>query len=592
MVPRSLLAALVALGIVLTATVVPGVFIIDEDNYLVTLVGLRQGRLSVPGTEGLTPSRELRYFDPTGRTQPVTATPVVSTAPPLYAPLALSFSWAGWRGLVALNTLAFLVAAALVFAYTRRYAAAPHTPWLAVAAFALGGYSLEYAQGLWPHSLAALLVLAAVVLAARVRDGAPLAAAFAAGIGAGLAAGLRYQNAFLAAGIGLGVLLWAPRRLRSSAAFAAGLALPLGASSLVNHLRLGSWNPISKGRGYLPSGAAAGGGDFLRDALTMGWARIVDFSVRPPLSSPEHAYLHASPATGAYLIGPAMKKAWLQSSPWIALALLACLLAWLLHRQGPREPVRRELRSISLVVGPTLALFAAAGVGRSDGLCFNQRYFLELVPLAAVAFAWALDGVRIERPWLLAGGLIGAGGALAALGAGGSDSPLRQVLLLRLPLALAVALVGCWALARRPGAPRAISLAAGACLAWALGVHLGDDLPAARSLRRQNAFLNAVYARALPDRAALIAYGGLKDAAGPLQLDRDLVILDPHNDQGETLPALLADFRRDRRRVFLVASGFPPALLQSLLRAYEARPVVERPVALLEIIPKPTPDLD
>jgi hypothetical protein len=45
---------------------------------------------------------------------------------------------------------------------------------------------------------------------------------------------------------------------------------------------------------------------------------------------------------------------------------------------------RTDLRAISLIIWPTLVLFSLAGYRRNDGICFNQRYFLELVPLAAV----------------------------------------------------------------------------------------------------------------------------------------------------------------------------------------------------------------
>jgi hypothetical protein len=213
-IPRAFAITLVAAGLALSATVVPGVFTVDEDNYLVTVVGLRDGRLTVPGTEGLTPSAELLWFDPAGRYREVHRTPVTSTAPPLYAPLALPFAALGWRGLVGLETLAFLAAAAVVFAYARRYATDTATPWLAAAAFALGGYSIEYAQGAWPHMLTAALAGAAIYLAARTRDGAAAPYAFAAGLAAGIAAGLRYQNVLLAGCVGFGVLLWAPRRLR------------------------------------------------------------------------------------------------------------------------------------------------------------------------------------------------------------------------------------------------------------------------------------------------------------------------------------------------------------------------------------------
>ena len=77
--------ALLGLGIVVTAKAVPGVFIVDEINYLVNALALRDGRVTIANTEGLSPSRELVFFDPFPPTRIVDATPVSSTAPPLYA---------------------------------------------------------------------------------------------------------------------------------------------------------------------------------------------------------------------------------------------------------------------------------------------------------------------------------------------------------------------------------------------------------------------------------------------------------------------------------------------------------------------------
>ncbi len=73
-----LVLLLAGFGILLTTTIVPGVFIIDEDNYLVTVVGLQHGMLKMPGMENLTPSRELVNFDPGAKRGDVQSAPVVS----------------------------------------------------------------------------------------------------------------------------------------------------------------------------------------------------------------------------------------------------------------------------------------------------------------------------------------------------------------------------------------------------------------------------------------------------------------------------------------------------------------------------------
>ncbi|HLF20591.1 MAG TPA: hypothetical protein VI704_07360, partial [Bacteroidota bacterium] len=114
---RILLLVLSIVGVFLTLTAIPGIFIIDEDNYLVSLVALRHGRFTIPGTEGFKPSSELVYFDPEANHRIVSSTPVTSLAPPLYAFIALPFSVFGVRGLILLNILAFLITAFLVFLY-------------------------------------------------------------------------------------------------------------------------------------------------------------------------------------------------------------------------------------------------------------------------------------------------------------------------------------------------------------------------------------------------------------------------------------------------------------------------------------------
>src|SRR5262249_13566356 len=96
-VPMTLIVALVALGVVLSLRVVPSVFTVDENNYLVNVIALRQGHVTVATTAGLPPSRELLFFDPNAPQRAVNATPVASTMPPLYAWVALPFSWFGWR---------------------------------------------------------------------------------------------------------------------------------------------------------------------------------------------------------------------------------------------------------------------------------------------------------------------------------------------------------------------------------------------------------------------------------------------------------------------------------------------------------------
>ena len=258
--PRLLAVAVLVLGMAVSFTVVPGVFSVDDNNYLINVLALRQGRFTVANTEGLSPSRELLFFDPAPSARAVDSTPVGSTAPPLYALLALPFLPFGWRGLVALNTLAYLATTVMVFLYTRRYATETSTAWMAAAVFSLGGFVIEYAQGVWPHALSIALCTGGIVAAGRSIESResgdssdnrrpPLAAA--AGFLLGLATGVRYQNAVILAVVAGGIALWSAHRRKTLTAYVVAAAAPLSASAVINHIRLGSWNPISKGDNYL-----------------------------------------------------------------------------------------------------------------------------------------------------------------------------------------------------------------------------------------------------------------------------------------------------------------------------------------------------
>jgi hypothetical protein len=583
--------ALLGLGVVVTVTTVPGVFIVDEINYLVNVLALRDGRVTIANTDGLPPSRELVFFDPFPPTRIVDTTPVASTAPPLYAPIALPFSWFGWRGLVAINLASYLATTALLFAYSRRYSSEASTPWLAAAAFALGGYAIEYAQGLWPQALSFALCTGGIVAASRLFDGGRPWWGAAAGLLLATATGIRYQNAVLLAAAGAGIGLWAHSRWKGLLAFGLAAAIPLAASSAINHARLDSWNPISKGKGYINVPLLQDEQSSALDPLVMGWAQVVDASARPPLVGPDFAsWVRYDEATGAHLmLNTTVKKAFLQSAPWAALAFLMAALAWTRFQMPDAQ--RRQMRFLSLAIGIILAMFALAGVRRHDGLAFNQRYLLELLPLAAVGFAWAIDGLRLRSGPLMAGASIAAIGLALILASapaiGGPEIPrwtMRIALILKVPLLLAASLVACWILARIGYQARTlIGVAAGLCLGWGLTLHLADDTYAANRLRRENLARTQALAGVLTDRSALVAWWGHRDAAGPLLFDRDIVILDAWADQGEDAPRLIRELLAQGRKVVLLEDGIPASVAALVTDGLEVRALNDRGLRLVEL---------
>lgn len=577
-----------ALGAVLTATVVPGVFSVDEDNYLVTAISLRQGGVTLANTAGLPPSRELRFFDPGPWEQPVRSTPVTSTAPPLYAPVAVLFLGLGWRGLVAINTLAYLFTAVILVWYVRRYASGAVTPWLAAGAFAVGGFAIEYAQGVWPHALSIALCAGGVALAGRAMDDGRTTVAALAGFVLALAAGVRYQNAVILVAVGISLAAWGARRWRTALAFGLAAALPLLASAAINHARLGSWNPVSKGPGYLHVPVTGEAASVLTPAV-MFWARTVDFSVRPPLKGRYISWVHHDPQTGAHLmLGETLQKAFLQSAPWAILGFALFFAAWVPRFSLP-EDQRRQLRMMSLIAAALLGALSLSGPTRHDGLAFNQRYLLELLPLAAAAFAFAMDRWPLRPATVGAGVLWGVLPAIFFL-SGMPEGPLRLLALLKFPLFMAATLGFLWILARRRESVRPlVAGVAGACLGWAVTLHVADDLAASRRVRAWKLTETRALQDAVPDRSALVTYWGGKDAAGPLLLDRDVVILDTHADEGQDAPMLIGELLRQGRRVFVIQTGFPPQVLERVFNGWDRTLMIRPGASLVELRQRSNP---
>jgi hypothetical protein len=557
-------ACLAGLGVLATLSAIPSVFSIDDGNYLVNVVALREGAVTVANTAGLPPSNELLAFDPGPSGRRVLQTPVASTAPPLYAPIALPFSLLGLRGLIGLNTMAYLATVAVVFLIARRFTQEPVAAWVGASAVALGGFTFEYAVGIWPHALSLGLTTGAFAAASLCLGTTIWRPAAVAGLLLGIAAGLRYQNAVLLLAAGTGLFVWSRARLKALPAFAVAASIPLALSALINYIRLDSWNPVSKGPGYLAvvvPGAAGSWGD----PFVMFWSRMVDFSARPPVDW-LLAFSTYDRDTGAFLmLGVTVKKAVLQSAPWALVGGLVLVLAWV--RRGPVSvDQRRLLMFLSIPAAALVGVFALAGVGRDDGLSFNQRYLLELLPLAAVALAIGIDGLSVRaRPLAMASAIGVVAAALVLLwgpisaGPDGLVSAGRQLLILKVPLGLAVLSSATWVLVSLRRAPPAIlAVSLGLCLGWGFSLHMLEDVTASQRLRARNLATTRQLEQVVPTNSALVTYWGAKDAAIPLVMTLDVIILDTQADEGRDAPKLIQALLAQNRRVFFLESGFPP----------------------------------
>jgi len=603
MSPTCRIILLFALGLALTLTAVPSVFTTDENQYTSYANAIRQGELHLPGTRDLPPALGLAYFepfDPAPRPVPPSLqNPLKFRVAPLHAILTAPLVPLGWYALVAVNAFSFCVALALVFLFTRRWSQSLSAPWLAAIAFGLGTHALEYAQGVWPHTLSLALVLGSFYLAAIYRDMGRWHLALFAGLLAGAAFGVRNQSLLFIPLIGGGVLLLAgQKRWRGALAFALGTLPVLILYSLINHHVSDSWLPLSRGVSYFQTGGGGQGYSTSLEWLLAFWTKVVDFSHHPAMGALKLSYMLKDPTSGAIVIVGAIKKAWLQSSPWIAIALVGLLAAWRPNPNKEADGRSRELRAISLLVFPVLIAISLKGFSYGDGLSFNQRYFLELTPLAAIALALILDRLDVLGRRFFIALLFSA----IVFWMGWTFIP-RYLLLgitMQVPLLLGLVALFGWFLAKSERAPVALPIAVGACIAWALVAHVFDDVAASRRLRSQNLARQQALDPILVDGTAVFAYWGAKDPYGPLQLDRDLLIIDSAPDEPRTLRRLMGALLDQGRRVYVIPR-MPQEKLIAMTEGFELSdrraipvPHSNRPTYLVEVTrpeARPNPSL-
>ncbi|MFI5309487.1 MAG: hypothetical protein ACHQ53_19175, partial [Polyangiales bacterium] len=426
----------------------------------------------------------------------------------------------------------------------------------------------------------AALCTSAFVLAGRARERDDLRAAVLSGLVVGLAIGVRYPNAVIAAALGLGLVLWAPRRARTLATFGLGLALPLGASAACNHVRWGSWNPISKGGSYLSAGAAEGGvGSALRDLWPSFGSRVLDYRLR---SAGSYNFFAEYPdaKSGAYLWVGVAKKAWLQSSPWVAVALLALAWAWR-PRARQASAATTELRALSLVVFAVFGVLTLAGSARTDGFCFNQRYLIDLVPFAAMALALALDPLELRWNGLVIGAAAGVctGYAVFALMHGAE----HHLAVMNAPLWIAAVAVVGWVAATLGRGQWLLCAGLAAGLVYAPIVHVFDDIRASRKWRSDVARVGSALRGRVPDGAALLAWHGYRDAASPLLLEQRLTLVEPSRDAGMDAIRVARDLLAHHLRVLVIANGAEPGRPARLGREFGIKHVQQGAVVLIEL---------
>ncbi len=360
----------------------------------------------------------------------------------LGAPLLAVF---GARGLILINVAAAIGTLWALWALGRRHFGGKTVALASVLLLAGASFWLEYAYAIWPHSVGVLAVTLALLLILDVLDLdsriGPKALLGGAAIGFGFL--FRTDTVLALPALGLIAILFARRPFRIGVFFGLGL-LPFAAlGSLANHVKFGTFNPLSYGQtgsggtslsshlvpiallasvslfvvalrfvkwrparrdyaigaGLIVAAAALSAAvrDFAAHYAAGAWALAVDATAihdtRPGMA--------AQPG-GVLSFWGLWKKALGQSMPWLGLLVLA------FHARKDDQLRRAQWIVLILFAVWSLPFFMTAWHG---GMGSNMRYFLPVIPaVCALSARLLIDFARPipdARRILLVGALAG-----------------------------------------------------------------------------------------------------------------------------------------------------------------------------------------
>ncbi len=538
-----------------------GYFSIDEGAYSMMARSFAEsGSLSVSNGYQEFPSRELAYMMLREDTREAGKPRLVPQYPSVYAFVAYPFyAAAGFRGLQYMNLLAFLATVLVTVALARRVFGDANLALNAALFLVLAGFTWEYAHGAWPHALSMLAVATAVWLAVMAwqspNAGEWLRPALAAGLAAGIGAGFRYDVILVIPAMAIPFLFASPARPWPPLAMLAGALPGLALLAATNYAKFGIASPFTYGFdeamgpasavSYAPLILAAvtvlaglwaatrpGAREALRQrpwmviavlaamvALVMliqplramafrlangVWQLAVDIRVRD--ANIVEAGVERT-SSGAVVYGLTLKKALLQSCPW--LVAIGLPLAGLVR--GHKNSAETSMMLL-LIAGFTsfYGFFAWHG-----GFSFNMRYFLPVLPAAAILAAIC---------WRALAASLAPAGRYTAIGVGmamllvwvqliprGTGVESQEPAVLSLPLALAATLAVLLVLRAAPW-PRMRPWITGGALAvfamsltWAAAVGLAYDLLRSYKTRAYTQAVSREIASAVPADSLLLA---------------------------------------------------------------------------------------
>jgi 4-amino-4-deoxy-L-arabinose transferase-like glycosyltransferase len=456
----------------------------------------------------------------------------------LGAPLQRLF---GLQGLILLNALAAMATLFVTRAVARSAFGREDVALSAVLLLVLASFWVEYAFGIWPHSLGTLMVLIAFWAGLRGLAADPAAAlrwAVLAGSVAGAGLLIRADTVLIVPALAAAAILFAPRPWSMIGAGLAGLAPFVALASWVNHYKFDRWNPLTYGLDK------PGGSSFRGMCRSSCWSRAFFCALPwhaacagnraaargscwpvlpPPLpcwcrrsgrfSSPmarAFSVLSSTPSrfrisnrpngTASCISGNCRRRRWVRTCPGIG-----CLLGAVFLPLTARE--RRVLILCALAAFVWTLPFILRSWHGNYGA--NMRYFLPLLPLLAVVGAWlwhrladmtGAGGLVLGLGAIYAGGLAALWSVLHASGFDGAQQIMSTHVL---TASAGIALAAGW------GARRVPRLAIGTQFMFAIGVGLAllfavQDIRYDRTNRQGTAIAAATFA-GLPPRS--VYYG-------------------------------------------------------------------------------------
>ncbi|HEX6221378.1 MAG TPA: hypothetical protein VF115_09805 [Acidimicrobiia bacterium] len=502
-------------------------------------------------------------------------------AAPAYAVL-------GTRGIMVLNAVAFVAVVALTYLMAKRLLDNRWIARVAAGVLVMATYVWEYSIAIWPHMTTLAFGLGSVLAMLVAGDGGSKRRTAAYAALAGLLFGFAVLNR-LDAVLLLPVLAVCLYRrsawVRAAMSFLVGATPSAAILSFSNWQRWGTPLPFSYGgsiTGWLVPIVGTGVGfvlltagmvyavrrfsrlsgravtfltsaallmvfavpftrRFILDTIGGIWTLVVD--LRNYGISDEEGLVRL--ADGSLVYFGTVKKSLLQSAPYLVLIALPVVTAW-------RTAQRRTALLLVIPIVTYIGFYAPRAW--HGGLSFNLRYFLPLLPFAAILTAWGLrivvEGARIDSEFARVARFIALGTlALFAAGRIVFSSIQGSAWLFSIPpmiIAAATAVAVVFLISRPSEQVARLALVFAVIgLTWAGAVAYGYDAAATLNIRNSHAETSSAIAELIGGDSLLIAdwpdnVYGVKD-----HLDNVFVAL-PSNDDYATFDDVLTHFAATR----------------------------------------------